>query len=330
LKTHGAMLSPLAEKQILVTGGTGTFGHAFVRRALEDGAERVVVFSRDELKQAQMRAAFPDQRMRFFIGDVRDRERLRWAMRGVNLVVHAAALKRIETCEENPLEAVHTNIVGTGNVAQAAIIEGVERAIFLSTDKAPAAHTLYGATKMTAERLWLQSNVYAAGGHTVLSAVRYGNILGSRGSVLDIFTEQAKRGEPITITDPGMTRFWMTIDQAADLVCMALGNMRGGEIFIPKAPSSPIGTLVDAVAGEGAAVKRMGLRGSERLHETLITPEESHRTYDCHSHYVIEPEDRTWGEAPPVIGYPVPAGFTYRSDTNELQYSATDLRRLIA
>ncbi len=326
--------APLANRSVLVTGGTGSFGGAFVRQALADGARRVVIYSRDELKQSAMRAAIPDDRCRWFIGDVRDYDRLLTAMRGVDLVVHAAAMKRIETCEECPDEAIRTNVLGTMHVARATIEAGVQKAVFLSTDKAPAAATLYGATKFCAEKLWIQSNVLAAGRTTKLSAVRYGNVLGSRGSVLDLWRTQARNGQRITITDERCSRFWLTLNQAVDLVLLAFRTMRGGEVLIPKAPSSPILSLAEAVVGRihlaAVGVDPIGLRAAERLHETLISSDEARTTWDMGNHYVIEPESRTWGEVAPPNGTLVPADFSYRSDTNTRRYTADQLRALVA
>lgn len=334
IDTPPAANSPFLGKNVLVTGGTGSFGNAFVRRCLAEDVRRVVVFSRDELKQAQMAQAIGDARVRYFVGDVRDAERLARAMRGVDYVVHAAAMKRIETCEENPEEAIRTNVLGTLNVAKAAIDAGVLRAVLLSTDKAPAAATLYGATKFAAERLWCGANVYAAGRPTRLSAVRYGNVLGSRGSVLDLWRAQLRAGELVTITDRRCSRFWMTIDQAVDLVLLALDTMRGGEVLVPKVPSAPVLLLASAVAEQPLAVngyRETGLRSAERLHETLIANDEARRTFDCGDHYVIEPESRTWADDVPLPwGLPVPDGFSYTSDGNPEQYDAAALRGLVA
>ena len=321
--------SPLGGASVLVTGGTGSFGHAFVRRALDDGASRIVIFSRDELKQAAMRSTFAnDARLRFFIGCVRDATRVRWAMRGVDILIHAAAMKRIEACASDPLEAVATNITGTANVAQAAIREGVPRAILLSTDKAPAATTLYGATKFTAERLWIASTTYAAGTETKLSAVRYGNVLGSRGSVLDLWRSQFANGERLTITDAKATRFWMRLSQAVDLVVLALDRMTGGETFIPKIGSAPILDLARAVVeGNGIYAPghiETGLRSGERLHETLIAEDELRNTFDAGEFFAICPE-----EVPLRYKDPRPKA-AYRSDTNGNQLSVDDLRRMIA
>jgi UDP-N-acetylglucosamine 4,6-dehydratase len=323
----------LAGKNILVTGGTGSFGHAFVRRAIAAGARRVVVYSRDELKQSQMAAAIPDPSVRYFVGDVRNRDRLRLALRNVDVCVHAAALKRIETCEAEPSESVATNIAGTENVALECIAAGVEKAVFLSTDKAPNAATLYGMTKAVAERLWIRSNVYAAGTPTRLSATRYGNVLNSRGSVLELFRRQCNAGQPLTLTSEAMSRFWMTIHQAVGLVEMALREMRGGEVFVPKVGSATVLDLARAVVGPSLYAPGhtvTGLRPGERLHETLISGDEARNTYDAGSHYVIEPEARTWGEVPAPDLPRVPEDFSYRSDTNEWQYTVPELRGLTA
>lgn len=326
-------ISPVCGKSVLVTGATGSFGNAFVRRCLADGVSRFVVYSRDELKQSQMAAALKDDRVRFFVGDVRDAERLERAMRGVDLVVHAAALKRIEVCEANPEEAIRTNVLGTLNVGKAAIDAGVERAILLSTDKAPNAATLYGATKFAAERMWSNLNVYAAGRPTRLSSVRYGNVLGSRGSVLDIFRRQILAGDDVTVTHGDATRFWLSIGQAVDLVMLALRTARGGEVIIPKAPSSRVMTLVSAVAqsvDRQCSVTTTGLRPAERMHETLIAEDEARTTYDAGSHYIVEPEVRSWETLPPLPYDRVPEDFCYRSDTCPFVLSVGGLARMVA
>lgn len=314
----------------LITGGTGSFGHAFTRKLLDDG-HTVVIYSRDELKQAQMRQEFGDDpRLRFFIGNVTDQKRLEQALRGVDFVAHAAAMKRIETCEANPAEAVQTNIMGTLALSRACIAAGVRQAVFLSTDKAAHPNTLYGATKMTAERLWVAANVYAAGTPTRFSATRYGNVLGSRGSVLGLWRHQAEHAGEITVTHPKMSRYWMTIQEAVDLVLLAFEEMKGGEVFIPKIPSCEILTLAEMVA-PGVPHKVIGVRRGEKLHETLISEDEARDTYDRGTHYVIEPE-RTWedGMHADVQGTPMPDGWSYRSDTNPQQVGVEDLRRLVA
>ena len=320
----------LAGKNILLTGGTGSFGTAFARHCLNEGAQRLVIFSRDELKQAQMRAAFHDDpRLRFFIGDVRDAERVELAVRGCDTVIHAAAMKRIETCEADPGEACKTNIAGSKNVAMAAIYAGVRRAVFLSTDKAPNAHTLYGMTKAVAERYWTRANVFASGTPTRLACTRYGNVLGSRGSVLDLWRQQYAAGEPITITDEAATRFWMPIADAVALVIAALEEMRGGEIFIPRVGSASVLGLARAVVerdGQPYAPGHVvtGLRAGERLHETLISEDEARHTIEQNGRYVILPEDPTWGDA--VRPLPdTPPITSYRSDTNPHQLTVAQL-----
>lgn len=322
----------LTNRSLLITGGTGSFGYAFARHALAQGARRVAIFSRDELKQAQMRTAFADERLRFFVGDIRDRSRLDLALRGVDTVIHAAAMKRIETCEADPGEAIDTNILGTRNVALASIQAGVRRAVFLSTDKAPVAHTLYGMTKAVAERTWLQSNVFAAGTPTRLSATRYGNVIGSRGSVLDLWRQQFAAQQPLTITSEEATRFWMTIGEAVQLVALALTEMRGGEIFIPRVGSAPILELARAVVeGSGTYAPGhvvTGLRPGERLHETLVSPDEASHTIERAGHYVIRPESVTWGDSV-IPGVTMPEGFSYRSDNNPQRLQVDDLRRML-
>lgn len=317
----------LAGKSVLVTGGSGTFGQAFARRALADGAARVCVFSRGEAKQAAMAAELGDPRMRFFIGDVRDQRRVLEAVDGVDVVVHAAALKRVETCEAQPAEAIATNIGGTINVARACIDQGVKRAVLLSTDKAASPHTLYGFTKATAERTWNQWNVYAAGKPTRFASTRYGNVCGSTGSVIPLWRAQHAAGQPITVTDASMSRFWMTIDQAVDLVLLALGDMIPGATYIPKIGSATIETLATAVA-PGATVTTCGLRPGEKLHEMLVSEEESRHTMDRGSHYVILPEAPTWTGGP-VPGITRGEPWCYRSDTNEQRLSVEQLREMV-
>jgi UDP-N-acetylglucosamine 4,6-dehydratase len=280
---------------------------------LEDGARRVVVFSRGEAKQAEMRAELADDRARFLLGDVRDPDRVLDACRGVDFVVHAAAQKRVETCERDPREAVLTNIMGSLNVARACVERGVSRAAILSTDKAAAPSTLYGMTKAAAERAWLASNVYAAGTATRFVGTRYGNVLGSTGSAIPTWRAQAQRGEAITITDPGMSRFYMPMSAAVDLVLLALTDCRSGSVYIPKLQSATVGDLAVAVA-PGCTWRTIGVRGQEKRHETLISADEAPYTHDCGGYFVLEPAERTWGEVPPLPFPTVPAGFEYRSD----------------
>lgn len=325
-------MTALAGRSVLCTGATGSFGHAFVKRALAAGVRRLVVYSRDELKQAQMVRLFPDDRLRCFIGDVRDADRLRLAMQGIEVCVHAAALKRIETCENEPSEAIATNILGTQNVARAAAEAGVERALFLSTDKSAQPETLYGFTKGTAERAWARWNVYSAGHRTRYACTRYGNVLASRGSVVELWRRQKAANEPLTLTSETASRFWMTMADAVTLVTTALHQMRGGEIFVPRIGSSTVLDLARAIAGPGLYAPGhtvTGLLPAEKEHETLITPDEGRHTYDGGAHLVIEPENRSWGPQPPSDLPRVPEGFTYRSDTNPQQLTLDDLRRML-
>ncbi len=311
---------------VLVTGGTGTFGKAFIRHLLGVGVGRVVVYSRDELKQSEMRATFDDPRLRWFIGDVQNTERLIRAMQGVEYVVHAAAMKQVPACELNPAECIRINIDGTRSVVDAAIEAGILRAIFLSTDKAANPNTHYGACKLAAERLWTQANVYAAGTTTRFSATRYGNVLGSRGSVVDVW-RKVPDNRSLGVTHPEMTRFWMTIDDAVTLVDRAFRRMRGGEVFIPKVGASSILTLLAAAMGPTSWVET-GIRRNEKLHETLITRDEARYTYEYTDHYRIEP-DRTWEDTDFVTAAAtVPPDFEFRSDTAP-QLSVEQLRRMI-
>lgn len=307
------MANPLEGKAVLVTGGTGAFGQAFVRYALNHGAAKVVVYSRSESKQAEMKAAIGDARMRYWIGDVRDRDRTEQACHGIDIVIHAAALKRVEVCESDPNEAIATNIQGTQNVARACISRGVSQAILLSTDKAAAPNTLYGSTKLVAERCWNGANIYSAGTTTRFSTTRYGNVAGSTGSVIPTWRQQALDG-PISVTHAQMTRFLMSMDDAIGLVVLALSEMRGGEIFVPRLKGAGILQLAHAVLPK-ALVRVTGIRPGEKLHETLITESEARTTYDCDTHFVIEPETRSWGTVLPPSGSLVGLGFQYRSDT---------------
>ena len=313
----------LAGANLLVTGGAGAFGRAFVQGALRQGASRVVVFSRDEAKQAALRATVRDTRVRWFVGDVRDFDRVRWAMRGCDTVVHAAAMKRVDASEENPQEAVDTNITGSSNVARAAVKEGVRRAVLLSTDKAAAPSTLYGVTKSCAERLWIQSNAYAAGTSTRLSVTRYGNVLGSTGSVIPRWEDEAARTGKITLTDPNATRFWMTMGAATRLVTHALADMTGGETFVPALRAASVDTLAYALH-PGLPRVVIGLQSGEKLHETLIAEDEGARVVRRGDHYVILPAHQSWGVLS-ARGVAVPAGFALRSDTAP-EWSAAQLR----
>ena len=303
---------------ILLTGGTGSFGTAFVERALQDLPDSVVrIFSRDELKQSEMQARFGHhENLRFFVGDVRNRSRLTRAMHGADIVIHAAAMKQVPACEYNPFEAVQTNILGSQHIVDSAIDTGVRQVVALSTDKAVNPVNLYGATKLCEEKIIVQGNAYAAHSNTILSCVRYGNVVGSRGSVVPLFRSQIAEGR-LTITDERMTRFWITLDQAVDLVLFALEHAVGGEVFIPKIPSMRVPDLAAAMA-PGLPVEIIGIRPGEKLHEVLITADESRHTIDAGDVYVVLPEHPWWNERPGWLdGKPVTDGFAYASDTND-------------
>ncbi len=305
-----------SDKTILVTGGTGSFGRKFtdiVRRTRRP--RKIIVFSRDELKQHEMRQTFDGPDMRYFIGDVRDQDRLRRAMRGVDVVVHAAALKQVPACEYNPIEAVLTNVMGGRNVIEAAIDAGVRDVLALSTDKAVSPSNLYGATKLVAEKLFVQANAYAGATPTRFSCVRYGNVVGSRGSVIPLFLEQRKAGK-ITITDPRMTRFWLTLDEGVAFVTRCIDEMEGGEVFVPKLKATNILDLATAIA-PGCKVETVGIRPGEKLHEALLSPEESARTIDAGFSFVIQPAHPWWDSAKWRAFPKVAPGFRYESDSCE-------------
>jgi UDP-N-acetylglucosamine 4,6-dehydratase len=308
-------VSIFANANVLITGGSGFAGRAIAQRALADGATRVALLSRDEAKQAKLRETMTDDRLRWFVGDVRDSDRLRWAMRGVDLVVHAAAMKRIDACESAPLEAIATNITGTENVAKAAIRAGVARAILLSTDKAAQPCTHYGYTKATAERLWIQCNTLSAGLKTKLCVSRYGNVLGSTGSVIPMWRAEVERTGCLTLTDPEATRFFMTVTDAVDLIALALDETMGGETFVPPCRAASVGELAHALCPD-AMWRLIGLQHGEKRHECLISPDEASRTTYHATHYTIGPALNTWGGLPDA-GLPVPADFALRSDTAE-------------
>ena len=316
---------------MLITGGTGSFGKAFIRTMLDEvQPERVVIFSRDELKQYELRQSLGDDaRIRFFLGDIRDCGRLEMAMRGVDYVVHAAALKQVDTAEYNPMEFVKTNILGSENVIQASLRQGVKKVIALSTDKASSPVNLYGATKLTADKLFVSSNHYAAAGATRFAVVRYGNVMGSRGSVIPLFRALAEEGKPIPITDPRMTRFWITLPQAVDFVLSCFDDMQGGELYVPRIPSMRVTDLAEAVA-PGLPLQVVGIRPGEKLHEEMISSEDSRRTLRRDDRYVVLPTMAVWGGYSQPTGDPVEEGFAYRSDSNDLWLGVDELRQLIA
>jgi UDP-N-acetylglucosamine 4,6-dehydratase len=324
-------VSILSGSSILVTGGTGSFGKAFIRHALGTlDARRVVVISRDELKQYELRQTFgDDQRLRWFIGDVRDRDRLTRAMHGVDYVVHAAALKQVDTAEYNPFEYVRTNVAGSQNVIEAAIDCGVRKVVALSTDKASGPINLYGATKLVADKLFVSANHYAASHETRFAVVRYGNVVGSRGSVVPFFLRLAEQGGSLPITDKRMTRFWITLDQAVRFVVDSFDLMNGGELYVPRIPSMRITDLAEALAPD-CPTYEIGIRPGEKLHEEMIGADDGRRALLLADRYVVQPTIATWGYVPPTGGEPLPEGFSYRSDTNDRWLSVDDLRAMVA
>lgn len=318
----------LKGKSLLITGGTGSFGRAFVQRILNTEISRVAIFSRDELKQHDMRNSLPkDERLRFFIGDIRDEDRLVTALHGVDLLVHAAALKQVDTGEYNPMEFVKTNVLGSQNVIDAAIKGGVSKVVALSTDKASSPINLYGSTKLTADKLFTAANNYSKKYGTAFSVVRYGNVMGSRGSVVPLFKRLAERGEDIPITDKRMTRFWITINQAVDFVTDTFDLMTGGELYVPKIPSMKIIDLAKVIAPR-SSITEIGIRPGEKLHEEMISSDDSRRTMDIGSRFVVMPLFADWGYKAPN-GSVVEDGFTYRSDTNREWLTEENLRSML-
>ena len=321
-------MSLFDDKVILVTGGTGSFGKKFAEiLTTEYNPKNLRIFSRGELLQMEMQNAFRDNRIRFLIGDVRDKNRLSRAMNGVDIVIHAAALKQVPTCEYNPIEAVKTNIDGSMNVIEAAIDNSVEKIMAISTDKAVHPVNLYGATKMVAEKLFVQANTYTGTRKTKFSVVRYGNVVGSRGSVIPLFREQAKTGQ-ITITDKRMTRFWLTLDQGVRFVIQSLEFMQGGETFVPKIPSMKITDLA-TVTSPGVKTTEIGIRPGEKLHEVLLTEDESRHAKEFKTHFIVEPEHPFWGKTNHPGGKSLPEGFRYASDSNDWWLSHDDLRKIV-
>jgi UDP-N-acetylglucosamine 4,6-dehydratase len=319
----------LSGKTLLVTGGTGSFGTAFIRTVLSRfDVASIRVFSRDELKQSELEKTIRDPRLRWLLGDVRDRDRLRVATQGVDVIVHAAALKQVPACEYNPFEAVQTNIIGAQNVISAAIDNQVPLTIALSTDKAVNPVNLYGATKLCAEKIVAQADVYAPGGQTRFASVRYGNVVGSRGSVVPIFKQQARTGK-LTITDERMTRFWITLDAAVEFVLSSMDLVQGGETFVPKIPSMRIVDLAKALAPE-AELDVVGIRPGEKLHEVLLTEDEARQSYDLGDRYAIMPSMPTWEVERPEPGDPLPDGFRYASDSNDWWLTNDELLEMTA
>lgn len=318
-------------KTVLVTGGTGSFGKKFIQIMLDEyQPAKVIIYSRDELKQHEMRVGgFNHPSLRYFIGDVRDLPRLRRAMQDVDIVVHAAALKQVPACEYNPMEAVKTNILGTSNVVDAAIDARVKKVLALSTDKAVTPVNLYGATKLTAEKLVVASNAYAGDMQTRLSCVRYGNVVGSRGSVVPIFIQQRENGNKLTITDDRMTRFWLSLEQGVRFVISNIERMHGGEVFVPKIPSTKIIDLARAIA-PSAEIEMMGIRPGEKLHEMMISRDESRSTVELEDRFVVEPVGHLWFRHDwSKEGRRVPDGFKYTSDNNTEWLTEEQIKELV-
>ncbi len=322
-------MSQLDNASVLITGGTGSLGKSLVEYLLkETNVRRVAILSRDELKQHHLRIQFQDDsRLRWFLGDVRDLERLKRAFHGVDYVIHAAALKQVDTGEYNPMEFIKTNVLGSQNVIDASIDAGVKRVVALSTDKASSPINLYGATKLTADKLFVAANNYSFTYGTTFCVVRYGNVMGSRGSVIPYFQEIAAQGKPLPITDLRMTRFWISIESAVKFVIDSLEMMTGGELYVPKIPSMKIVDLANAVA-PGAKLVEIGMRPGEKLHEEMISSDDSRRTILLENRFVVTPVVAEWGYVPP-IGSRMPEGQAYRSDTNDLWMSESDIKTFV-
>lgn len=319
------------ELTVLVTGGTGSFGQKFTEIILRDyRPKKLIIYSRDELKQHEMRQIYSDagdSPMRYFIGDVRDQGRLERAMYKADVVVHAAALKQVPACEYNPLEAVKTNINGASNIIDAAINTGVKRVLALSTDKAVNPVNLYGATKLVAEKLFVQANSYSGQDGTHFSCVRYGNVVGSRGSVIPLFKQQREIG-CITLTDERMTRFWLTLEQGVRFVIKCIEFMQGGEVFIPKIPSMRVTELADIIA-PGCERKIIGIRSGEKLHEMLVSRDESRHTLEFDDMYVIQPLQNWWQKPTYNGANPMTEGAKFSSDTNTWWLTSSELRQIV-
>ncbi len=318
-------------KTIIITGGTGSFGQKFTKRILSEyNPKKIIIYSRDEYKQYVMRSKFikQDKKLRFFIGDVRDKERLYRAFNGVDIVIHSAALKHITIAEYNPIEAIKTNIDGAMNIIDAAIDLGIKKVVALSTDKAVNPVSLYGATKLVSDKLFVSGNAYSGNKGTTFSVVRYGNVTGSRGSVVPFFKTMIEKGKKeLPITDYRMTRFWITLDQGVDLVFRAMQEARGGEIYVSKIPSYKITDLAKAMKND-VILKEVGIREGEKLHEVMITEEDSRLTYDYGDHYIIYPHFDWWdlNKSFKTAGVLVKPGFRYSSDNNDVWLTEEDMR----
>jgi UDP-N-acetylglucosamine 4,6-dehydratase len=319
------------DQVVLVTGGTGSFGKKFIKILLEEKQpKKVIVFSRDELKQHEMQVGgYNQENLRYFIGDIRDRERLVRAMHGVDIVVHAAALKQVPACEYNPMEAIKTNIMGTANVVEAALDAGVKKVLMVSTDKAVSPANLYGATKHAGEKLTIQSNAYAGGSATRFSCVRYGNVVGSRGSIVPLFLKQ-RAGGKITVTDDRMTRFWLSLEQGVRFVISCIEQMEGGEVFVPKIPSTKVVDLAKAIAPD-AKIEIIGIRPGEKLHEMLISEDEARHAIELDKMFVVQPAEATWfGYSWKDKGTALKEGYYYSSDNNLEWLDIEGIKKYIA
>jgi UDP-N-acetylglucosamine 4,6-dehydratase len=320
-------------KVILITGGTGSFGQKFVETVLQRyRPDRMIVFSRDELKQFQMRERFSERDypcMRYFIGDVRDKDRLYRAFDGVDVVVHAAALKQVPACEYNPLEAIKTNVLGAANIVDAAIDRNVQKVIALSTDKAAAPVNLYGATKLCSDKLFTAANSYSGSHRTQFSVVRYGNVMGSRGSVIPFFLKMRERGV-LPITDERMTRFWITLEQGVEFVLKSLSRMKGGELFVPKIPSMNIMDIAQAIA-PGCPTEIVGIRPGEKLHEVMVAEDDSRNTVEYPDYFAILPSFHQWTDEELLRngGRACPEGFRYSSETNSEWLTVDQLQEML-
>lgn len=316
-------------KSILITGGTGSFGKAFVKKVLRDHKpHKIIVYSRDEFKQYQMQQMFASDRLRFFIGDVRDEKRLYRALTGVDYVIHAAAMKQVPASEYNPFEAVQTNIMGAQNLITAALEAGVQKVVALSTDKACNPVNLYGATKLCSDKLFIAANAYSGKLITRFSVVRYGNVLGSRGSVVPLYRELAAKGEELPVTDDRMTRFWITLPQAVQFVIDSFNLMNGGELFIPKIPSMRITDLAEAIA-PGCRIKKIGIRPGEKLHEMMISRDDSRHLFELGDRYIKMPDFPFWKVVLPEGAAPIADGFEYASDTNTQWLDVEQLKHVL-
>jgi len=317
------------DKSVLITGGTGSIGKALISKLLKSSVRRIIIFSRDELKQYDLRAKLGnDSRFRWFLGDVRDVERLKLALHNVDYVIHAAALKQVDAGEYNPIEFIKTNVIGSQNVIEASISSGVKKVIALSTDKASSPINLYGATKLTADKLFISANNYSLRYGTEFSVVRYGNVMGSRGSVIPFFRKLAEQNLPIPITDKRMTRFWITLDFASEFILESFRVMQGGELYVPKIPSMKILDLALAVCPD-SKLTEIGVRPGEKLHEEMISSDDSRRTIVLRNRFVINPVIADWGYKEPE-GLRMPENTPYRSDTNDQWLSRDDIKAFIA